>query len=130
MSKDIFIVGRNLYIFYIIPKNLLFLSYLTEIAIYFREEHVERGRNQQFWGRNQEEPIIFGGGTGRNQEEPGGTRRNWEEPGGTYLVSPVNFAFMKIFNFSVKKVIFKAFLLFLGDSRREILPASSVRFRP
>ena len=61
---------------------------MTEIAIYFREEHVERGRNQQFWGRNQEEPIIFGGGTGRNQEEPGGTRRNWEEPGGTYLVSP------------------------------------------
>ena len=84
-----FLVGRNLYIFYIIPKNLLFLSYLTEIAIYFREEHVERGRNQQFWGRNQEEPIIFGGGTGRNQEEPGGTRRNWEEPGGTYLVSPL-----------------------------------------
>ena len=67
MSKDIFLVGGNLYIFYIIPKNLLFLSYLTEIAIYFREEHVERGRNQQFWGRNQEEPIIFGGGTGRNQ---------------------------------------------------------------
>ena len=59
-----------------------------EIITYFREERVETGRNHQFWGRNQEEPIIFGGGTGRNQEEPGGTRRNWEEPEGTYLVSP------------------------------------------
>ena len=97
MSKDIILVGRNLYIFCIIPKNLLFLSYLTEIAIYFREEHVERGRNQQFWGRNQEEPIIFGGGTGRNQEEPGGTRRNWEEPGGTYLVSPFSKSQIKTF---------------------------------
>ena len=51
-----------------------------KITTYFREERVETGRNHQFWGRNQEEPV---GGTRRNWEEPGGTGRNQEEPGGT-----------------------------------------------
>ena len=37
----------------------------------------------------------------------------------------VNFAFMKIFNFLVKKAIFKAFLLFLGDLRHALRPKSN-----
>ena len=39
-------------------------------------------------------------------------------------------SFMIFFNFLVKKAIFKAFLLFLGDLCREFLPASCARFRP
>ena len=38
------------------------------------------------------------------------------------LFETVNFAFMKIFDFLVKIVIFWAFLLFLGDLRHALRP--------
>ena len=46
------------------------------------------------------------------------------------LLETVNFAFMKIFDFLVKIAVFRASLLFLGDSRHAFLPGSRVRFRP
>ena len=46
------------------------------------------------------------------------------------LLETVNFAFMKIFDFLVKIAVFRASLLFLGDSRHAFLPASQVRLRP
>ena len=41
------------------------------------------------------------------------------------LFETVNFAFMKIFDFLVKIVIFWAFLLFLGDLRHALRPQSN-----
>ena len=41
------------------------------------------------------------------------------------LFETVNFAFMKIFDFLVKIVIFGAFLLFLGDLRHALRPQSN-----
>ena len=42
------------------------------------------------------------------------------------LLETVNFAFMKIFDFLVKIAVFRASLLFLGDSRHAFLPGSRV----
>ena len=38
------------------------------------------------------------------------------------LLETVNFAFMKIFDFLVKIALFRASLLFLGDSRHALQP--------
>ena len=46
------------------------------------------------------------------------------------LLETVNFAFMKIFDLLVKIAVFRASLLFLGDSRHAFLPRSRVRLRP
>ena len=46
------------------------------------------------------------------------------------LSENVNFAFMKKFDFLVKIAVFRASLLFLGDSRHALLPGSQVRLRP
>ena len=46
------------------------------------------------------------------------------------LLETVNFAFMKIFDSLVKIAVFRASLLFLGDSRHAFLPGSRVRLRP
>ena len=41
------------------------------------------------------------------------------------LLETVNFAFMKIFDFLVKIAVFRASLLFLGDSRHALRPQSN-----
>ena len=46
------------------------------------------------------------------------------------LLETVNFAFMKIFDLFAKIAVFRASLLFLGDSRHAFLPGSRVRLRP
>ena len=46
------------------------------------------------------------------------------------LLETVNFAFMKIFDFLVKIALFRASLLFSGDSRHAFPPRSLVRLRP
>ena len=43
------------------------------------------------------------------------------------LFETVNFAFMKIFDFFVKIVVFWAFLLFLGDLRHALRPQSNTQ---
>ena len=45
------------------------------------------------------------------------------------LLETVNFAFMKIFDFLVKKAVFRASLFFGGDLRHAFLPGSQVRLR-
>ena len=45
------------------------------------------------------------------------------------LSETVNFAFMKIFDFLVKIALFRASLLFSGDSRHAFPPGSHVRLR-
>ena len=46
------------------------------------------------------------------------------------LLETVNFAFMKIFDFLVKIALFRASLLFLGDSRHAFPPRSRVQMDP
>ena len=46
------------------------------------------------------------------------------------LLETVNFAFMKIFDFLVKIALFRASLLFLGDSHHAFPPGSLVRLWP
>ena len=54
-----------------------------------------------------------------------------EEAGSSrQLFETVNFAFMKIFDFLLKKAVFRAFLFFGGDLRHAFLPRSQVRLRP
>ena len=46
------------------------------------------------------------------------------------LFETVNFAFIKNFDFLVKIALFRASLLFSGDSRHAFPPRSRVRLRP